>query len=82
MNMKENLVYELNEVMRELSVNGQTINTVRHSLDNKLADGINELFGDYTKAEELREKLMYFSRLHTEIYHMIEELQKEVNKYS
>lgn len=80
--MKENLVYELNEVMRELSVNGQTINTVRHSLDNKLADGINELFGDYTKAEELREKLMHFSRLHTEIYHMIEELQKEINKYS
>lgn len=79
--MKENLVYELNEVMRELSVNGQTINKVRHSLDNKLADGINELFGDYTKAEELREKLMHFSRLHTEIYHMTEELQKEVSKH-
>lgn len=80
--MKENLVYELNELMRELSVNGQTINTVRHSLDNKLADGINELFGDYTKAEELREKLIHFSRLHSEIYHMVEELQKEVNKCS
>lgn len=79
--MKENLVYELNEVMRELSVNGQTINTVRHSLDNKLADGINELFGGYTKAEELREKLIHFSRLHNEIYHMVEELQKEVNRH-
>ena len=80
--MKENLVYELNEVMRELSVNGQTINTVRHSLDNKLADGINELFGDYTKAEELREKLIYYARLHDELYYMFDKLQKEVNKYS
>ena len=79
--MMENLVYELNEVMRELSVNGQTINTVRHALDNKLVDGINELFGDYTKAEELREKLIHFSRLHSEIYHMVEEIQKEVSRH-
>lgn len=79
--MKENLVYELNEVMRELSVNGQTINTIRHTLDNKLADGINELFGDYVRAEDLREKLTHFSRLHGEIYHMVEELQKEVNRH-
>ena len=79
--MKENLVYELNEVMRELSVNGQTINTIRHALDNKLADGINELFGDYVRAEDLREKLIHFNRLHGEIYHMVEELQKEVNRH-
>ena len=79
--MKENLVYELNEVMRELSVNGQTINTIRHALDNKLADGINELFGDYTRADELREKLIHFNRLHSEIYHMVEELQKEINRH-
>ena len=79
--MKGNLVYELNEVMRELSVNGQTINTVRHTLDNKLADGINELFGDYTKAEELREKLIHFIRLHSEIYHMVEEIQKKVSRH-
>ena len=79
--MKENLVYELNEVMRELSMNGQTINTIRHALDNKLADGINELFGDYAKAEDLREKLIHFNRLHSEIYHMVEELQKEVNRH-
>lgn len=79
--MKENLVYELNEVMRELSVNGQTINTVRHTLDNKLANGINELFGDYVRAEDLREKLIHFSRLHSEIYHMVEEIQKEVSRH-
>lgn len=46
--MKENLVYELNEVMRELGANGQIILAIRHSLDNKMADDIKELFGDYT----------------------------------
>ena len=80
--MKENLVYELNEVMRELSVNGQTINTIRHALDNKLADGINELFGDYVRAEDLREKLIYYARLHDELYYMVDKLQKEVNRHS
>lgn len=79
--MKENLVYELNEVMRELSVNGQTINTVRHSLDNKLADGVNEMFGDFTRAEDLREKLIYYARLHDELYYMFDKLQKEVNRH-
>lgn len=79
--MKENLVCELNEVMRELSVNGQTINTVRHSLDNKLADGVNEMFGDFTRAEELREKLIYYARLHDELYYMFDKLQKEVNRH-
>ena len=39
--MKENLVYELNEVMRELGISGQSINAIRNSLDHKIADGVN-----------------------------------------
>ena len=75
--MKENLVYELNEVMRELGANGQTILAIRHSLDNK----IKELFGDYTRAEDLREKLIHFARLRDEIHYMFDKLQKEVNRH-
>lgn len=79
--MKENLVYELNEVMRELGVNGQSILAIRHSLDNKIADGVNEMFGDFTRAEDLREKLIYYARLHDELYYMFDKLQKEVDKH-
>lgn len=79
--MKENLVYELNEVMRELGANGQTILAIRHSLDNKMADDIKELFGDCTRAEDLREKLIHFARLHDEIHYMFDKLQKEVNRH-
>ena len=79
--MKENLVYELNEVMRELGANGQTILAIRHSLDNKMADDIKKLFGDYTRAEDLREKLIHFARLHDEIHYMFDKLQKEVNRH-
>lgn len=79
--MKEHLVYELNEVMRELGTSGQTILAIRHSLDNKMADDIKELFGDYTQAEDLREKLIHFARLHDEIHYMFDKLQKEVNRH-
>lgn len=79
--MKENLVYELNEVMRELGANGQTILAIRHSLDNNMADEIKELFGDYTRAEDLREKLIYYARLHDELYYMFDKLQQEVDKH-
>ena len=79
--MKENLVYELNEVMRELGANGQTILAIRHSLDNKMEDDIPELCGEYTRAEELRENLIHFARLHDEIHYMFDKLQKEVNRH-
>ena len=79
--MKENLVYELNEVMRELGASGQSINAIRNSLDHKIADGVNEMFEDYTRAEDLREKLIHFARLHDEIHYMFDKLQKEVNRH-
>lgn len=79
--MKEHLVYELNEVMRELGTSGQSINAIRNSLDHKIADGVNEMFGDFTRAEDLREKLIYYARLHDELYYMFGQLQKEVEKH-
>lgn len=79
--MKEHLVYELNEVMRELGRSGQSINAIRNSLDHKIADGVNEMFGDFTRAEDLREKLIYYARLHDELYYMFDKLQKEVNRH-
>lgn len=79
--MKEHLVYELNEVMRELGTSGQSINAIRNSLDHKIADGVNEMFGDFTRAEDLREKLIHYSRLHDELYYMFGQLQKEVEKH-
>lgn len=79
--MKEHLVYELNEVMRELGTSGQSINAIRNSLDHKIADGVNEMFGDFTRAEDLREKLIYYAQLHDELYYMFGQLQKEVGKH-
>lgn len=79
--MKEHLVYELNEVMRELGTSGQSINAIRNSLDHKIADGVNEMFGDFTRAEDLREKLIHFARLRDEIHYMFDKLQKEVNRH-
>lgn len=79
--MKEHLVYELNEVMRELGTSGQSINAIRNSLDHKIADGVNEMFGDFIRAEDLREKLIHYARLHDELYCMFGQLQKEVEKH-
>jgi hypothetical protein len=79
--MKEHLVYELNEVMRELGTSGQSINAIKNSLDHKIADGVNEMFGDFKRAEDLREKLIHHARLHDEIYYMFGQLQKEVEKH-
>ena len=79
--MKEHLVYELNEVMRELGTSGQSINAIKNSLDHKIADGVNEMFGDFKRAEDLREKLIHYARLHDELYYMFGQLQKEVEKH-
>ena len=39
------------------------------------------MFGDFTRAEDLREKLIYYARLHDELYYMVDKLQKEVNRH-
>lgn len=79
--MKENLVYELNEVLRELSSYGQSVNSVKHTLDNKMADAIKEVFGDYSKAEELREKVIQLAKLQGEVYYMFDKLSHDVSRH-
>lgn len=39
------------------------------------------MFGDFKRAEDLREKLIHYARLHDELYYMFGQLQKEVEKH-